>query len=594
MRRLILGATPFALVLGTFGACSQEVAQVGMALRAPQGVLDTATALELRVATNGNCDPETGGVSDESTGDELQSFEMTRDCASGAAWCADITLERDDKERIFHVLATGSQNTILAEGCTIAAVDQDPLVVNVTIKKYTPPACCNDGIIQPGEQCDSGIVGQTDCSGQQQLDPLKDVCGGINQDDVCSCDCVAREILLSIDDPNTIAIDNAPGSKSQLALAFAGSAGNELSNGLRAVYTDSNGNAGTSDINARFLKSDLFNVSDPPTLAKQLRLPIRCSSTQSTSGIPRQQKNPAIDRVAGDTTAIVYASDEATATRFDIWLNAQGPLGCTDVAALQLNANVNASAEHPDVAGGPDGVALVVWNQAGELRGRIWTAASAALLPASEDLTLASGMTLGSRPRVAGNKDGWVVTYAGAGNGDGDGIFTRSVALDGSLGDEVLVNSITNGLQEQPDIAMADAGNYVVVWLSGGAVFFQGFDEAGNPRSSDQDSALSQESPPAQGPVVAAGAGRFVVAWPAGADPNNNAVWARFVNGDGTFGFNSINGQNTDFRASHPAIESARTGVATSIGGASFVAIGWQDLSDTTPGVFVRRFPLPE
>ena len=36
-----------------------------------------------------------------------------------------------------------------------------------------------------------------------------------------------------------------------------------------------------------------------------------------------------------------------------------------------------------------------------------------------------------------------------------------------------------------------------------------------------------------------------------------------------------------------------RTGPAVAIGGAGFVAIGWQDDSPTHFGVYVRRFPLP-
>ena len=74
---------------------------------------------------------------------------------------------------------------------------------------------------------------------------------------------------------------------------------------------------------------------------------------------------------------------------------------------------------------------------------------------------------------------------------------------------------------------------------------------------------------------------------------DDGSVWARYIGGDSGFGYNFVTGQNADFRATHPAITTARTGAAVAIGGDGFGAIGWQDTSAEHPGVYVRRFPMP-
>ena len=54
-----------------------------------------------------------------------------------------------------------------------------------------------------------------------------------------------------------------------------------------------------------------------------------------------------------------------------------------------------------------------------------------------------------------------------------------------------------------------------------------------------------------------------------------------------------MNGQNTDFVANIAGEVGQRVKPVAAIGGAGFLAIGWQDASASQPGVFVRRFPLP-
>src|SRR3569832_1886783 len=108
-------------------------------------------------------------------------------------------------------VAAKSPAGLLAEGCTVEAIDQDPLEVTIQMHRYNEPACCGDGSPQVGEQCDSGAL----------VDPAI-VCGGVTPSAVCNGDCTAAEILLSIDDGATPPklFNGIPGSKTKLSVAF--------------------------------------------------------------------------------------------------------------------------------------------------------------------------------------------------------------------------------------------------------------------------------------------------------------------------------------------------------------------------------------
>jgi hypothetical protein len=580
MRKLPAAIT---LWFGTLAvaACARERSAIGLGLSVPHGLLDTATVVELRVSQGGSCDEATGRVSGEG---DPQIFELDR---CGAGWCKTISLDKDDAVSVFHVLAKNGGQEI-AEGCAEAAINQDPLTVDIKVKRSNPPPCCNDGVTQSVEQCDTGLKSATDCTGATP--PAGNTCVSIQSDDVCECDCLAKEIDLSV--PGTMPdTTNDPGSKSELALAFSGSAGGEdVAKSLRAVYTDNFGLGGAPDINLRLLKGSLYPTTQSPPLLKQLRLPLLCSNVLGT-GLQRIQRAAAIARVSSEITGVVFADNRTNPSIFNISLSALGSNGCAPSSPVQVNVNTATTSDSPDIAGGPEGQALVVWNQLGQLRGRIWNAGTNELSPAT-DIDLGAIAPTG-KPHVAGGDNGWMVVYPGSGAGDGDGVFFKTVAPTGQVGSETKVNIVTAGVQDQPDVAMQKDGRAVVVWQSGGQVLFQRYVLPTMAVSGDQDSPLSQSAPaPASMPVVAGDLTWFAAAWVSG----DGRIWARFIGQDSGFGLNHVNGQNDDFDASHPYFKTPRTGPAVAIGGEGFVAIGWQDTSaaDDHHGIIVRRFPLPE
>jgi hypothetical protein len=600
--------TPAIVVLS---GCHNDTASVAMVMHAPLGLLDQATSFELAVANAGGvqCDAQSGSVSGDPSGD-VQRFDLERgSCKSGALWCKTITLEQDGNDRVFQVVGRGGGEAI-AQGCGIAAIDQDPVEVDIQVFRFNAPRCCNDGNLQAGEQCDSGMSAPTDCSGA-----AGGACVSIFPDPVCECDCLSKEILVSVandgvdGDGNSVsddlngdgypdnplappALTNASGSKFDLQMAFSGPSG-AVANTLRAVFTDTDASSAVSvpDINHRVLSPALFPAADTGSLSKQLRLP-SCNAFTAVNGRTRQQIQPAIARVSDGVVAVAFADDFAETPRFDVSVVGLSAAGCieTSLPIVRASTSEDASAEHPAIAGGPPESALVVWNQGGNVRAQIWRTDNS-LTPGNADITIGSATT-GTRPRVAGHDDGWIVVYQKA-DGDGDGVFSVSVDSGGAVSAEIKVNTATGGQQERPDVAALPDGRFAVVWASGGEIFMQRHQAGGAPLPTDQDVVISGASPPGGEPAVAASSlasGFYAVAW----SVSDGTVWARYLGADGGFRFNSVTGQNDDHLASHPAIAGSRSRPSIAIGGDGFVAIGWSDSSPSHPGVYLRRFPLPE
>ena len=587
-------------------ACGRESAVVGLDMRFPQGLIDTATGMTLYVfdADLAKCDDVTGHVDKIPSGGATQKFPLKQEgCADGNAWCTTFELDRDGSKKMFAIVATKAGGTI-AEGCTTAVINQNPLTVAITAHRFRPETCCGNGVLEPGEQCDTGIAGSCDGS-----PPIK--CSGMVEDSICACDCAAKEILLSIDDEEQPSLKNGPPlTKQSLALAFGpGGASNPTM--LRAVFENSDTLAlGGADIHQRFLADDLNAIAEPHSLSLQLRLPLTCSNVTGPS-IVRQQRTPAIAAASIDTVAIVYASDEANGGQnYDIFLNPQTADGCVDTkpctedadcqagcvtskgtCASSIKLNVTKLCAEPRVARGPVGTTLVTWTRKEGVFGRVWKTDGTVLPPIGE-ITIAMG---GAAARVAGNAAGFRVVYQGSGAGDPDGIFMVPVSADGVLGAPVLVNSLTQGVQDQPDVAMLDDGSTIVTWHSAGDVIFQRFDAEGNAVVGDQDAPLNTTGlgpeVDQRAPAATAGSGFFLVAWQVMDASGVGNVAARFVGGQRGFGYNSVTWQNDEFPATDARVAGDRWAPAVALG--SYAVIGWEDRSADHPGVFVRRFPSP-
>ena len=571
---LLLGLCPAMPLVAS--ACAETPVDLGLVMVAPQAIKD-ADSVDLYVypAKGHTCAPD-GQVG--AIPKTAQKFSLGKEgCGEGLSWCKDISLDRTSAKQMFAAIARQQGQDVLA-GCATTAIDQDPLEVTIEMKQIIVPKCCGDGIVQVGEQCDPG--GSPSC-------------GGVVQDEVCFPDCTAQEQLLSIDDPVKPFLTNEPHTKSELAMAFC--PGNvQIGTALRAVFTSSDSTAtNKSDINLRAMSPDLRTITDPAPLALQLRLPIPCANIYAPGG-KGAENAPAIAPVSASSTLMVYASNEKLSTSSDVFLVEHTDDVCADVGAMGEPARLvsitspTPGATQPDVAKGPEGNALIVWKQGAQIVSRVWK--GGVLIPDAAELPIA--IANGSSPKVAGNADGWVVVYEGAGAGDGDGIFMREVGLDGKPGPEVLVNGATDGAQIQPDVAMLDDGTHAIVWMSNGEIYLQRYGADGAAVKGDQDAPLDTDKVGGHAfPAIAApatGGGFFAAAWENGDD---GSISARFMDKTG-FLFNTVDGTNGSFLASHPAIVGLRRRPSVAVG--SVVAFGWQDDSDTHSGVWVRRFPVPK
>ncbi len=318
-RRLLLAllpAAPLALLLA--GGCAGEPVNIGLVMLSPQGLLDRASGLDLAVFDAAKSECLATGHADVPDDGTAQRFALEKTgCTGGAAWCKTIQLDKDGSTKMFVVTAKNAAG-VIAEGCGTAVINQDPLDVSIQVKRFNPPACCGDGQLQSGEQCEVAAA---------QGNPA---CSGIPADPVCGADCVAAELLLSIDNPTVPVLSNgAKGTKSDLALAF-GPGAPTYSNALRALFVDRDTDKvkGASDIHERFLTRDLAPITKPGVLEAQLNLPLRCDDTTGP-GIVKEQRSPDLAPV-GDFMAVVYASDEVVGGIFDIFLSPQTADGCAD------------------------------------------------------------------------------------------------------------------------------------------------------------------------------------------------------------------------------------------------------------------------
>ncbi len=118
---------------------------------------------------------------------------------------------------------------------------------------------------------------------------------------------------------------------------------------------------------------------------------------------------------------------------------------------------------------------------------------------------------------VAMNDAGdFVVTWTSEDQGDQDfRIYARQYHAEGTVGDEFQVNTSPSGAHRDSDVAIDDAGNFVIVWNSdeaGSYVTYRRFDADGTPLG-DQVGIESDTSQQADPTIAMAADGRFVIAW---------------------------------------------------------------------------------
>ena len=196
-----------------------------------------------------------------------------------------------------------------------------------------------------------------------------------------------------------------------------------------------------------------------------------------------------------------------------------------------VNITTQGEQDSPAIASDADGNFVVVWSGRGfdresvqRDRHGIWMRAfNADGTPVGEGETLVNTTIGGTQhtPAVSMSSDGrFVVTWNGVGAGDADGVFMRSFSADRTpAGDEVLVNTTVEGEQNDVDVDMNDAGEFVVAWNSrhqdgdSWGVVGQVFDATGATDGAEVQLNTTSDSTQYQPTVGINNDGSFVAGW---------------------------------------------------------------------------------
>ena len=221
-------------------------------------------------------------------------------------------------------------------------------------------------------------------------------------------------------------------------------------------------------------------------------------------------------------------------------------------------------------------------------------AADPVLSPAHGDFRV-NTLTQGSQasPRLAVSPDGGFVVVWQDDRSDGSswGIFARVFDRFGNpVGDQLRVNAATEGPQTAPAVAMGADGGFIVAWESsdgtGSGVFARRFDRTGAPLG-NQFRVNTVTTDDQEAPAVAMDAdGNAVFAWESnGQDGSFAGVYARRYNAQGgAQGGEFLVNQTTNGPQRSPAVAMAADGR---------FAVAWMSLfapGDNQHGVVARRF----
>ncbi len=194
-------------------------------------------------------------------------------------------------------------------------------------------------------------------------------------------------------------------------------------------------------------------------------------------------------------------------------------------------------------------------------------------------------------PDVAVAPDGHFVVVYEASDGSGDGIYARLFDAAGlPLGDPVLVNTYTTNNQQGPTVAVDDNGRFVVAWHSEGqdgsswGVYAQRFDASGNKLDTEfiVNSHFNNDQSSPDAAMDAAGS--FVIVWHSYAqDGSSWGIYGQAYNADGSPSGSEfqVNTYTANYQQ-NPALAMDAAG--------SFTVV-WQSYQDgSDQGIYGQRF----
>ncbi len=244
------------------------------------------------------------------------------------------------------------------------------------------------------------------------------------------------------------------------------------------------------------------------------------------------------------------------AQRFD---SAGSPIG----GELQVNTTTAGSQTDPDVAMDADGGFVVVWDD-GELIGQRFSRLGTKIGGEFPINSTTSGSQI--QPDIDMNDAGEFVVAWNSDGQDGNswGIFGRRFSSSGfPVGSEFQANTYTTGLQIYPSVAIADGGEFVVVWNSTFSELYGQRFTSGATRTGSEFHVNSYTTGAQRNAAVAYDpGGEFVVVWQSdGQDGDSGGVFGqRFAGGGSKVGGEFQVNATTTYSQSSPVLGRAAGG----------------------------------
>jgi hypothetical protein len=310
------------------------------------------------------------------------------------------------------------------------------------------------------------------------------------------------------------------------------------------------------------------------------------------------QEDPSVAMDPNGNFVVVWTSRGPDGNGDGIFAQLYDRNGARIGGEFQVNSYTTGQQIIADVAVAPDGSFVVVWDsfggQDGDSDGVFAQRFSADGTKRGVEFQVNTYTTYSqSRPAVAIDSNGDFVVVWDSYYQDGSqfGVYARRYAMDGTpVTGEFRVADGTLGTQDQPDVAMAPDGSFVVVWRDGAYtnvtdIRGKRYDASGAAQGSDFQVNTYTTGPQYQPTVAIASGGEFVVAWTGDyQDGNSTGIIGQQYGSDGsTSGTEFVVNSYTTFAQSYPT--------AAMTPGGDFV-VAWrsndQDGSDT--GVFGQTF----
>ncbi|MEB3214343.1 MAG: calcium-binding protein [Leptolyngbyaceae bacterium] len=262
-----------------------------------------------------------------------------------------------------------------------------------------------------------------------------------------------------------------------------------------------------------------------------------------------EQDSPDVAIAPDGNFVVVWKSDAQDGDEGGIFAQVYNEFGRALTSDdIPVNTTTVEDQTEPVVAIAPDGSFVVVWASEigdGDDKGIIAQRFSSNGNPIGSEFVVNTFTNFDQEnPAIAMAEDGsFVVTWTSVGrDGSGDSIVAQRFGANGSpIDDEFLVNTTTLSDQENPDIAMTPTGEFVIVWESvnqdapsSRGIFAQRFTAEG--RAVGDELAINEVVTGQQEtPAIAIDeAGNFVVVWESdGLDPGNSEIIGRRFDTDG-------------------------------------------------------------